>query len=122
MQLSRFIPFIYIVAFSSFTSDHHPSQKVRSTSEATLFVPSHQRFNDAHARYREKTITNRRFKHSNIVPLIEKLRNNSQFEVSKVGLSTQGRDIYRVKIGKGKTKVLLWSQMHGDEPTATMAT
>jgi hypothetical protein len=121
MQLSRFIPFIYIVAFSSFTSDHHPSPRLHTTPEANLFVPSHRRFNDAHTRYREKTITNRRFKHHNIVPLIEKLRNNPLFEVSKVGLSTQGRDIYRVKVGKGKTKVLLWSQMHGDEPTATMA-
>jgi hypothetical protein len=24
-------------------------------------------------------------------------------------------------VGNGKKKVLLWTQMHGDEPTATMA-
>ena len=35
--------------------------------------------------------------------------------------STEGRDIYLIKCGTGKTKVMLWSQMHGDEPTATMA-
>ncbi len=33
----------------------------------------------------------------------------------------EGRPIYLVKIGNGKTKVMAWSQMHGDEPTATMA-
>ena len=37
------------------------------------------------------------------------------------GLSAQNREIYLISIGTGKTKVFLWSQMHGDEPTATMA-
>src|SRR5690606_10209385 len=31
------------------------------------------------------------------------------------------RSIQMLKAGKGSTGVLLWSQMHGDEPTATMA-
>lgn len=33
----------------------------------------------------------------------------------------QGRAIRSVTFGQGKTKVLMWSQMHGDESTATMA-
>lgn len=35
--------------------------------------------------------------------------------------SAEGRSITRVCIGHGPVSVLLWSQMHGNEPTATMA-
>lgn len=69
--------------------------------------------------YKETTLKNRRFKHADIVPLIKRLK--APFVVSKAGESLEGRAIYLVKIGTGKTKVLLWSQMHGDESTATMA-
>jgi hypothetical protein len=71
--------------------------------------------------YKEKSLTNRRFKHSDIVPLIEQLQNKKNFKVDKVGKSVEGRDIYLISMGSGKTKVFLWSQMHGDEPTATTA-
>jgi hypothetical protein len=37
------------------------------------------------------------------------------------GHSVQGRAIHHVTIGRGAMPVLLWSQMHGDEPTATTA-
>ena len=42
-------------------------------------------------------------------------------KVEEVGRSFQDREIYQVEWGKGKTKVFMWSQMHGDEPTATSA-
>ncbi len=38
-----------------------------------------------------------------------------------VGESFEGRKIKLFSVGKGTTSVLLWSQMHGDESTATMA-
>ena len=71
--------------------------------------------------FKEQSLTNRRFKHSDIVPLIEQLKNKNIFKVDKVGKSVEGRDIYLISIGTGKKKVFLWSQMHGDEPTATAA-
>ncbi len=37
------------------------------------------------------------------------------------GRSFEGRPIRLFSIGSGSTRVLLWSQMHGDESTATMA-
>ncbi len=67
--------------------------------------------------YKESAITHRRFKHKDLVPLIKQL----PFEKQVVGKSFEERDLYQIKLGTGKTKVLLWSQMHGDEPTATMA-
>ncbi len=37
------------------------------------------------------------------------------------GVSSEGRKIPALRLGHGPTGVLLWSQMHGDEPTATSA-
>ena len=71
--------------------------------------------------YKERTLTNRRFKHSDILPLIEQLKDKDIFGVSKVGQSAEGRDINMISVGRGSTKIFLWSQMHGDEPTATAA-
>ncbi len=42
-------------------------------------------------------------------------------KVEEVGRSFEGREIYQMEFGSGKTKVLMWSQMHGNEPTATTA-
>ena len=38
-----------------------------------------------------------------------------------IGQSVEGRDLLHLAIGRGPTHVLLWSQMHGDEPSATSA-
>jgi Zinc carboxypeptidase len=43
------------------------------------------------------------------------------FEMEKVGESIEGRSINHVRVGRGPFPVLLWSQMHGDESTATSA-
>ncbi len=71
--------------------------------------------------FKEKSLINRRFKHKDILPLIEKLGKQPLFEVSELGKSIEGREIFLIKAGTGKLKVLLWSQMHGNEPTATAA-
>jgi hypothetical protein len=41
--------------------------------------------------------------------------------VTRVGASLEGRRIYDVSFGSGPYVVMLWSQMHGDEGTATSA-
>ena len=38
-----------------------------------------------------------------------------------IGFSEEKRPIYALKIGEGITKILMWSQMHGDESTTTKA-
>jgi hypothetical protein len=76
---------------------------------------------DSHDIFKEKTITKRRFGYQTLMNRIDTLKKNSMFEVSVAAKSSEGRDIYLIKCGTGKTKVMLWSQMHGDEPTATMA-
>lgn len=58
---------------------------------------------------------------SDILPLIEGLRQEPLLTVDQVGESYQKRPLYSIALGKGTTRVMLWSQMHGDEPTATPA-
>ena len=43
------------------------------------------------------------------------------FTVEQIGHSAEGRELRHVQWGDGPTAVLLWSQMHGDESTASMA-
>jgi len=71
--------------------------------------------------FKEKTLTNRRFKHKDIEFIVEKLKLNSFFKISELGKSTENRSINLIKIGNGKIKILLWSQMHGNESTATQS-
>lgn len=104
--------FILILTIMSFTD---------AKGQNTTVVELAKQVFDQHKIYKEQTISYRRFKHKDIVPLLEQLKQHPLFEVQVVGRSVEQRDIYMVKAGTGKTKVMLWSQMHGDESTATMA-
>ncbi|PXX29754.1 M14 metallopeptidase family protein [Arenibacter sp. ARW7G5Y1] len=72
-------------------------------------------------KYKEPSLDKRRIKHNGIQPLINRLSANPQFKVKVVGKSIEGRSLSLISIGTGATDVFLWSQMHGDEPTATQA-
>lgn len=56
---------------------------------------------------------------NDIEPLL--LKFNSFNQVQIIGESVLGKPIYKYELGTGKTKVLLWSQMHGNESTTTKA-
>lgn len=71
--------------------------------------------------YKEKSLDKRRIKHHQIQPLINKLSYDANYTIQKVGESIEGRDLRLISVGKGDINVFLWSQMHGDEPTATQA-
>lgn len=73
----------------------------------------------AYERYREASISERRFKYDSVIGLVTNRKGN--FEVEPVGKSVAGKPVYKMTIGTGSTKVMLWSQMHGNESTATMA-
>lgn len=80
-----------------------------------------QPFYDNYENYKEKSFSRKRFSHKELFSFTEKIKTNPKFEVASVGKSIENRDIFLIKIGTGETKVLSWSQMHGDESTATMA-
>jgi hypothetical protein len=74
-----------------------------------------QHFND----WKAHQLADRFFKHQQIVELLLQLPKT--FDITVLGKSVEGRSIHLVRWGKGKTKIMLWSQMHGDEATGTMA-
>lgn len=82
--------------------------------------PSNE-LNESYQNFQEETLYHRLFKHRDILKLINKLRNEELLTIEKLGESFEEREIFSIKLGTGKTKILAWSQMHGDEPTATMA-
>ena len=77
-------------------------------------------FYDKYENYKEKAFTERRFKPDYILPLIEKSK-STDIKVKEPGRSFENRPIFELTYGTGPVKIMLWSQMHGDEPTATMA-
>jgi hypothetical protein len=62
-------------------------------------------------------------KHGVLVDELEHLvvRGKGILRMEELGSSLEGRSINLIRIGKGRKQVLLWSQMHGDETTATLA-
>lgn len=59
-------------------------------------------------------------RHADLKKYLEHLKKIG-LKVDQVGMSNASREIYQVEWGKGPLKVFMWSQMHGDEPTATSA-
>ncbi|HTH51937.1 MAG TPA: M14 family zinc carboxypeptidase [Pyrinomonadaceae bacterium] len=59
-------------------------------------------------------------RHSDLKKYLDDLRTMG-LKIDQVGTSFQNREIYQIEWGHGPLKVFMWSQMHGDEPTATSA-
>ena len=53
--------------------------------------------------------------------LSEYLQQNYSDSIKLIGQSSLGKPIYMMTLGKGSLKVAAWSQMHGNESTATLA-
>jgi hypothetical protein len=76
---------------------------------------------DKYENFKASAITSRRFSQADMLKWLDPLRDQKLFTMTPVGRSAEGRTISMLKLGAGKTTVFLWSQMHGDESTATMA-
>jgi hypothetical protein len=76
---------------------------------------------DSYERYKFREIDSRRFKQKDMLRWIEPYVRANVLKSTPLGASAEGRMISLYSYGSGPTKILLWSQMHGDEPTATMA-
>ncbi len=107
---------LFILAMTNDTSAGEPSP---GSDDASISFS--RSLYDTYDNYREPSLNHRRFKHKDIVPLIRALESHPDVTLYQEGYSTEGREIFRLTIGSGDIPVLLWSQMHGNEPTATMA-
>lgn len=68
---------------------------------------------------KEHSIQGRYLTLKHIQPILDRI--NTSNEVKVVGKSVLGKPIYSYQIGSGKTRIYLWSQMHGNESTTTKA-
>src|SRR5690606_35772355 len=110
MKLFRYLPLtIFILSYSMLA---------QISVQTPQFVTQ---IGESHTSFKEQSLKERRIKHNDLQPLINELKNNPVFEVQKVGESIEGRELHLISVGEGETDVFLWSQMHGDESTATMA-
>ncbi|MEP3836561.1 MAG: M14 family zinc carboxypeptidase [Algibacter sp.] len=69
--------------------------------------------------HKEEQLSHRYITNKDIEPLLEKLSKHIQVET--IGKSVLSNPIYALKIGSGKKRLLMWSQMHGNESTTTKA-
>lgn len=72
-------------------------------------------YNQLHQDYKEASLFGRYITLEHIEPLL------AQYATTIVGKSVLGKPIYHLQFGTGKTRILMWSQMHGNESTTTKA-
>lgn len=90
------------------------------THSVTKFARDLER---AHASWRTEAFRKRRFPPETLRGALDEIVSKSAGYLSMrtAGTSFEGRPISVVSAGSGPLQVLLWSQMHGDESTGTMA-
>ncbi|MBU3822310.1 DUF2817 domain-containing protein [Flavobacteriaceae bacterium XHP0103] len=71
------------------------------------------------ADFKEATLQHRYITNGHIEPVLKKLAGS--LKVETIGSSVLNNPIYGIQIGKGSKKILMWSQMHGNESTTTKA-
>ena len=69
----------------------------------------------------EQTITERRFKYNDFCQVIGKHFEKKILNFLPEEFSFEKRKIFPIMFGKGKRKVLIFTQMHGNEPISTLA-
>ncbi len=77
---------------------------------------------DSYDTFKVKEVSTRRFKHAEMMENLRSLQVSMSevLTIQQVGTSPEGRSINSLALGRGNKKIFMWSQMHGDEPTATM--
>jgi hypothetical protein len=88
---------------------------------AQSVAPSPRELVALHEQVHVHEITTRTFTQSDLIGWLAPVVQAGVVTTEQVGSSGEGRPIMLYTYGAGPTRVLLWSQMHGDEPTATMA-
>lgn len=84
------------------------------------FAQTSSEFSDIWEKEHVSNILPSNVRHKDLLNYLDGLR-KLDIRVNEVGRSGQNREIFQLEWGKGPVKVFLWSQMHGDEPTATSA-
>lgn len=73
----------------------------------------------AYQRHQQPQLDKAQLTYSDIAPVLQQHKKNPLFRFSQLGESALGTPIWQIDVGTGPVKILAWSQMHGDESTAT---
>lgn len=92
----------------------------RSYGPTTPAPTSPAEVEEIHASVRVSGLDDRRFNHATYWGVVDPYLGGSVTS-RVVGESAEGREIRHLTFGNGPTQVLLWSQMHGNESTASMS-
>ena len=76
-------------------------------------------YEEIYIKYKVQKLHGRYITLEDIEPILVALNSNNELKI--IGESVLRKPIYKYEIGNGKTKILLWSQMHGNESTTTKA-
>lgn len=83
-------------------------------------MPNHFNFQDYNDYY-NADFRERWLRPEMLYSKLNEFKERKSLEINVAGKSLENRDIYKVEWGHGPVSILMWSQMHGNEPTATMA-
>ena len=76
-------------------------------------------FFGSYEQYKDPSLSGRYIHLKHIEPLVNRYK--KKFQVKILGESVEGNPIYSLTLGNGSKKILMWSQMHGNESTTTKA-
>lgn len=71
--------------------------------------------------YKQSQFQHRWLRLEHLLPELEKIKSSTFFKVENFAHSEEKRPLHKIEFGIGPKKIMLWTQMHGNEPTATMA-
>ena len=71
--------------------------------------------------YRENSLDGKRIDYKKFASLLRQYNLKYNLNLQVAGNSVEEREIFLCRVGTGPINVLAWSQMHGDESTATRA-
>ncbi len=95
---------------SIFVKDHFDMQILDKNKAQELFTVS-----------KEFGLCGRWITFDDIKNLLLAFENNQNIHSLSIGFSENGIPIYNLQIGNGDKKILIWTQMHGNESTGTKA-
>ncbi|MFX0557078.1 M14 family metallopeptidase [Maribacter sp. CXY002] len=72
-----------------------------------------------YANFKVNDVQGRYVTNQHILPFLKQL--DSSFNLEVIGTSVNQNPIYGLTVGSGPIKILMWSQMHGNESTTTKA-
>jgi hypothetical protein len=110
----------YLITIENLTGILKKVPDMKNNFQSIIHTLARELF-DSYDSFKLATITSNRFTQAEMLAWLQPFENQNLLSKKALGTSCEGRTISLYTIGDGPTTVMLWSQMHGDEPTATMA-